>query len=282
MALNIDLVNGAINVYETGEVPRTYFGAIGASGKFYQSGSVDNGIGSVVLYQNNLENISDGDYDDVPISSTSGNGVGAFMNISIVDGSVYGFQRSIPGSGYAIGDTLTIDGDNFVGTGNIIFKVASIQIDSLLIVIGGDDYQVKWSDLIINGQTPSSLSNAAQLLSALFSSLSMPYKSYTAIYTQNGVIGGDPPNLVNILENKITPNQTPTISYINSGIFNLDFGGAVLTTGKTFAICNMWGDDGLSPRPASAYPLNDSSIRIANGSGDDGNYYILVEIRVYN
>ena len=110
----------------------------------------------------------------------------------------------------------------------------------------------------------------------------VPYKSYVAIYTQQDVLGGDPPNLVNILENTINPGITPIISYINPGIFTIDFIGAYLTNGKTFVVCNMWAADGYSPRPASGFPVNDTLVRIANYSGDDANYYIAVEIRVYN
>lgn len=213
MALNIDLVNGAINVYETGKSPRTYFGAIGASGKFYQSGSVDNGIGSVILSQNNSQGLADGDYFDVPISSTSGNGVNAKFFIEIIDGSIVNFNPTIYGNGYAIGDTVTIDASNLGGTGAIIFKVSSIQVDSLLIVIGGDDYQVKWSDLIINGDTPGSLSSASTLLATLFSS-SQTYKVYSALLTQSGI--NNPTAIV--LEN--TLGFTPTWYWSNDGYYS--------------------------------------------------------------
>lgn len=171
MALNIDLVNGAINVYETGEVPRTYFGPIGASGKFYQSGSVDNSIGSIVLLQDNSAGLVDGTYDDTPIYATSGNGVNALLNIEISSGILYNFNLGASGTNYAIGDTITIDATLLGGTGTIVFKITSVAIDSLLIVIGGDDYQVKWSDLIVDGTAATSLSNACLLLLTLFSSL---------------------------------------------------------------------------------------------------------------
>jgi hypothetical protein len=107
------------------------------------------------------------------------------------------------------------------------------------------------------------------------------YRVFTAIYTQQGVIAGDPPALVNILKNTIN-NNTPTISYVASGLFNIDFGGAYLTSGKTFVTCSMWADDASSPRVATGFPMDDTNVRIGNTTGDDGNYYIAVEIRVYN
>jgi hypothetical protein len=278
---NIDLVNGAINVYETEETPRTYFGAIGASGKFYPSGSISRGIGSVDLFENNSQDLVTGDYDGLAIDATSGSGVNATVNI-YVDGDIYFVGVDSAGSGYAIGDTLTIDASLMGGTGSIILKVTSIQVDSLLIVIGGDDYQVPWANLTINGSAATSLTNAIQSLTTLFSSLGSPYKSYTAIYTQNGVTLGDPPSLVQILQNTIRPNITPTISYVSAGIFNIDFGGSYLTTDKTFAICNSWGDDSASPIPSSAFPTGDTNLRFGNDTEYDSSQYILVEVRVYN
>ena len=44
-------------------------------------------------------------------------------------------------------------------------------LDGLLIVIGGDDYQVKWNNLVIAGTSPTSLANAQSLLATLFSTL---------------------------------------------------------------------------------------------------------------
>jgi len=110
----------------------------------------------------------------------------------------------------------------------------------------------------------------------------VPYTVYTAIYTQIGTIQGDPPILVSILENTIRPGITPTIAYINNGLFSLDFGGAYFTNGKTFVMCNMWADDGATPLSSAGYPVDDSNVRIGNTVGNNACQYIAVEIRVYN
>jgi len=112
----------------------------------------------------------------------------------------------------------------------------------------------------------------------------VPYKSYTAIYTQQGTlpIDSEPPLLVNVLENTINPGITPAVGFITDGIFSIDFTGAYLTNGKTFVMCNMWGDNYATPRPASGYPYSDSIVYFGTTGGVNGNNYILIEVRVYN
>ena len=181
MPLNINVVNNAlINVYQTGGTPRSYFGALGASGKFYPSGTTSTVISNVLgtptnlpgfrLMSNTLDNLVDGSYPyQVTSSSLS---PGFYMQIDIVDNLVDTLLVT-PGdtSGYAIGDTITIDGINISGTGQMIFEVTQLEIDGLLIVIGGDFYEVKWYNLVVGGTSPTSLSDAQQLLATLFSTL---------------------------------------------------------------------------------------------------------------
>jgi hypothetical protein len=205
MALNIDLVNGGINVYETGQVPRTYFGAIGASGKIYPSGSVNQGAFTISLLQNNAVGLDDGDYEGYPVNGTSGNGIGVMVNIAISSGAIAGVSIDSPGNGYAIGDTLTVNASAFGGTGSIILRVDSLLIDSILFVVGGDDYQVQWANLVINGTSPTSLSDAITSLSNLLIGVTgQPYKVYTAILNQSG---GNAP-VATVLQNTIHPDLT--------------------------------------------------------------------------
>jgi hypothetical protein len=169
MALNIDIVNSTvINVYETGGVPRSYFGATGASGKFYPSGT----IGQIenTSYNTTIQNAVDGQYDNVNIT-TSGSGTNLFYTVFISGGEVVAFAPSPTSSGFGIGDFITIQGSDFGGTGELILKVTSLIIDGLLIVIGGDFYETKWYNLIVGGTSPQSLSDAQILLATLFSTL---------------------------------------------------------------------------------------------------------------
>jgi hypothetical protein len=118
-------------------------------------------------------------------------------------------------------------------------------------------------------------------LAGIIGGLKPKYKVYTAIYTQFNVTPGFAPDLVNVLENTITPNDTPVISYLGPGRFQITFSSAVLTTGKVFTICNMWGDDNGTPIPCSAVPADTFYITIGNPIGYDTSNYIAVEIRVY-
>jgi hypothetical protein len=222
MALNIDLVNGGINIYETGETPRTYFGAIGASGKIYPSGSVTQGANTISLLQNNAVDLSDGDYEGLSVDGTSGSGIGATVNVYISSGEITGVSIDSPGNGYAIGDTLTVDASVFGGTGSIILKVDSLLIDSILFVVGGDDYQVQWANLLINGTSPANLSDAMTLLSTLLIGVSgQPYKVYTAILNQST---NNAP-VATVLQNTIHPDLT--WGYNASGRYGLSAGGSI-------------------------------------------------------
>jgi hypothetical protein len=171
MALNIDIVNSTvINVYETGEVPRSYFGVLGASGRFYPSGTsgalLINDLSFVVI-SDNTSGLVDGAY-------SSGSGTpNATFDIDVSSGLVTNIDAANYSSvsGYALGDFITIQGSDLGGSGEIVLKVTMLDIDGLLIVIGGDFYEVKWNNLVVGGTSPTSLSNAQSLLATLFSTL---------------------------------------------------------------------------------------------------------------
>lgn len=177
MAFNIDVVNSKIiNVYETDEVPRSYFGATGASGKFYPSGT--NGALliddlSFVVILDNTSGLVDGGYNDI-VGLSNGSGTpNATFNIDVVSGVASSIlvSNSTDTSGFGIGDFITIQGSDLGGSGEIVLKVTTLDIDGLLIVIGGDSYEVKWYNMSIGGTSPTSLSDAQQLLATLFSTL---------------------------------------------------------------------------------------------------------------
>lgn len=184
MALNIDIVNSTIiNVYNTGGVPRSYFGAVGASGKFYPSGTTSTVINTTLgnpsnlpgfrVVSNTLQDLVDNTYL-VDTTSTSVNP--SFTMQVFVSGNVIADSSSLVVSpvnitGYSIGDLVTMQGSDLGGTGTIVFEVTQLEIDGLLIVIGGDFYEVKWYNLIVGGISPQSLSDAQILLATLFSTL---------------------------------------------------------------------------------------------------------------
>jgi hypothetical protein len=177
MALNIDIVNSTvINVYETDGIPRSYFGATGASGRFYPSGTsggllIDNL--SFVVFSDNTTGLVDGGYNDI-LSTSNGSGTpNAIFNIDVISGVASGINISnfADTSGYGMGDFITIQGSDLGGSGEIVLKVTVLDIDGLLIVIGGDFYETKWNNLVVGGTSPTSLSDAQELLATLFSTL---------------------------------------------------------------------------------------------------------------
>lgn len=185
MALNIDIVNSTvINVYETGQVPRSYFGATGASGKFYPSGTTNTVINSIIgspsnlpgfrLVSNTLQDLVDGSYFTIQTTSTSVD-PSFTIQVLVVDNAIAdpnGLSvNPVNISGYSIGDLVTFQGSDLGGTGSITFEVTQLEIDGLLIVIGGDFYEVKWYNLVVGGSSPTSLSDAQILLATLFSTL---------------------------------------------------------------------------------------------------------------
>jgi hypothetical protein len=221
MALNINLVNGGINVYETGETPRTYFGAIGASGKIYPSGSINGELFSGLIISSTLV-VPDDYYTDIPQSSTSGSGINGLFNFGVSSG-VVSYGNIYSGSGYALGDIAYINGSDVIegGSGTLAIKITALALDGILFVVGGDDYQVQWSNLVINGTSPTSLSDAMTLLSNLLIGVTgQPYKVYTAILNQSG---GNAPTAT-VLQNTIHPDLA--WGYNATGRYGISTGGA--------------------------------------------------------
>jgi len=88
MAIEISKSNNVISIATGSDVPRSYFGAYGAAGKFYPNGKDENG--------------------------------------------------------------------DYIG---------------ILLIIGGDSYQLYWDELVIDSSTPTNFSDAMSLLRTLFSNL---------------------------------------------------------------------------------------------------------------
>jgi len=123
-----------------------------------------------------LSNDTSGCTDDIYFvqeqGSTSGMGIGAIFNIVISFGTVSTiydqyFEAGGSGSGYAIGDTMTIYGSDYGGKGSCVIKVEVLVIDGFLINLEKDNYEVKWYNLVINGNSPTSLSDAQSMLAAV-------------------------------------------------------------------------------------------------------------------
>jgi hypothetical protein len=56
------------------------------------------------------------------------------------------------------------------GTSGKFYPIFLSGFDGFLINIGGDSYELKWENLVIDGVSPESLSEAQVLLAALFTS----------------------------------------------------------------------------------------------------------------
>jgi hypothetical protein len=168
MSISINNNNGIIEISQDNSVPKSYFRA---SGKFYPSGTIgglliDNL--SFVVFSDNTTGLVDGGYNDI-LSTSNGSGTpNAIFNIDVISGVASGINISnfADTSGYGMGDFITIQGSDLGGSGEIVLKVTVLDIDGLLIVIGGDFYEVKWYDLVIDGTSPTSLSDAQSLLAA--------------------------------------------------------------------------------------------------------------------
>lgn len=285
MALNINLVNGGINVYETGETPRTYFGAIGASGKIYPSGSINGELFSGSIISSTLV-VPDDYYTDIPQSSTSGSGINGLFNFGVSSG-VVSYGNIYSGSGYAVGDIVYINGSDVIegGSGTLAIKVTSLAIDSILFVVGGDDYQVQWSNLVINGTSPANLSNAMTLLSTLLIGVTgQPYKVYTAIINQSG---GNAPT-ANVLQNTIHPDLI--WSHNSTGNYSLYVSsGDLFSSSKTTTIQGALNPYNSNVQGYIYGSYDDSSTYKVYTISPDGQDYIdgvilnyTIEIRVYN
>lgn len=175
--INLYKTNGVITVGEDTNVPITYYGKGGKSGKFYPvklNGLIPNGVnvrsvnnGYLELISETLDNLTQPVYIQAPSNSTSGTGL--FFDIIPFGGDI--IVDSIGQSGYGIGSLVTVNGSDMEigGTGSIVMRVTNLEINGFLINIGGDNYQAVWENLIIDGTSPTSFSNANDLLLTLFS-----------------------------------------------------------------------------------------------------------------
>lgn len=289
MALNIDLVNGAINVYETGESPKVYFGPAYASGKIYPSGSLKGIIKSFSVVSHNLVDCSDGNYSNILQSSTSGMGVSASFNVDIDGGEFSNIYIDNPtGNSYALGDTITIDGSVFDGSGSIVLKVTELDIDGISIYIDGDNYQVEWDNLIVGGTSPVSLQDAISLLSILFSSLGNTYRVFSFLISQES---NNSPTIT-VLENTmgINPDMLSKSRY-SAGYYSVAFGFEP-NYEKTAVFIGNYTRSAYSP-DISSDTINVSAGWVSNelyisssyspsGLQDDILNYCPIEIRFYN
>lgn len=178
--------NGVITVGEDGNVPITYYGKGGKSGKFYtirQQGSliytniaIDNNPnssdGCLVLLNSTLQQLDPNqNFSDIQ-SISNGNGNGATFIIGADNnGDLYQLVTQTVGEGYKINDIITIQGSSMNGTGIVSLQVLNVTTENFrfLINIGGDNYDVSWQNLVIDGTSPTSFSNANDLLLTLFS-----------------------------------------------------------------------------------------------------------------
>jgi hypothetical protein len=176
MSIAINNNNGIIEVSQDGNVPRSYFGT---SGKFYPvklNGSIPNGVnvrsvnnGYLELISETLDNLTQPVYIQAPSNSTSGTGL--FFDIIPFGGDI--IVDSFGQSGYGIGSLVTVNGSDMEigGTGSIVMRVINLETNGFLINIGEDNYQSIWENLIIDGTSPTSLSDAANQLAILFSTI---------------------------------------------------------------------------------------------------------------
>ena len=262
MSISINNNNGVIEISQDGNVPRSYFGAFG---KFYPSGTIgglliDNL--SFVVFSDNTTGLVDGGYNDI-LSTSNGSGTpNAIFNIDVISGVASGINVSnfADTSGYGMGDFITIQGSDLGGSGEIVLKVTVLDIDGLLIVIGGDFYEVKWYDLIIYGTSPTSLSDAANLL-AIALSPAPPVPPSLSLTVSNNSIFDIPANLSLGVGNftiewgaKMTaddnhprawsigsfPSAAHAVSIENGILYYWANGGIVGSTTLTYSYIGIW------------------------------------------
>lgn len=171
MSISINNNNGIIEVSQTGSVPKSYFKM---SGKLYPSGSVSgqarSTTGVFAIISNDTSGCTDDFYNYQQQGSTSGNGSGATFNIYINGGTIQFVASAQPnltegtGLGYAVGDTMTIYGSDYGGTGSCVVIIEALGIDGFLINFDNDVCDVRFYDLVIGGSSPTSLSEASSLL----------------------------------------------------------------------------------------------------------------------
>jgi len=109
----------------------------------------------------------------------------------------------------------------------------------------------------------------------------LPYKSYTATFTQSGITAP----VATILENNLGGDLTWT--YDGVGIYRISSSG-LFTEGKTTVTCsNLFGDWTIQPYPLFEESTFPNFIKIINVNSDGGEQVNVIEIacieiRVYN
>lgn len=166
MSISINNNYGIIEVSQDGSVLKSYFKT---SGKFFPSGSVSGQATSITgvfpIISNDTSGCIDGLYTFQTQGATSGVGSGISFTVYINGGTIeyVGNNDTIimqgTGSGYAIGDTITIYGSDYGGTGNCVILVNALGIDGFLINFDKDFYDVRYYDLIVQGSSSPDLTN---------------------------------------------------------------------------------------------------------------------------
>ena len=282
MAIEINVVNGIVNISTDGDVPRSYYGAVGASGSVMPMKA--HLLGNVTEYSwVSAQEYLIGNIHTFPIlqDSSSGLGTGAQASFEFTESATPGYTyiSSIVASGtqngkYKIGDSLT-----FTVSGiQINITVKSLEYQRLLIKIGGDFYEVNWFDLVINGTSPTDLTDALILISSAFASVGSPYKIYSALLTQTGA--DDP--VATVLQNTLGNVQWYRD---DKGYYYVYSDDGLFASGKTFVTVSHsnYNSDGTTP-----YYLDGASyiyVMTLDNTWtylDDILHDTSIEIRVYN
>jgi hypothetical protein len=280
MAIEINVVNGIVNISTDGDVPRSYYGAVGASGSVMPMKAHLLGNVTELSWVSAQEYLIGAGIQSTSQASTSGLGGDIDVDILFTQSatSEYCYIESIAivGGGqngkYKIGDSVTFSA---VGDGIIVTAtVKSLEYQRLLIKIGGDFYEVNWFDLLINGTSPTDLSDALSLISSAFASVGSPYKVYSALLTQSG---GSAP-IATILQNTLGD-----LSFEYDGVGYYFINSSSLFTDNKTAI--FFGNTNAGF--IKMYPNNDSqlTIEVLDNSAsffDGGLAGTPIEIRVYN
>ena len=282
MAIEINVVNGIVNISTDGDVPRSYYGAVGASGSV---------MPMKAHLLGNVTELSWVSAQEYPIgaglqggSQTSTSGLGSTIdaNVLFTQSATLGYcyiesieiVGGIQNGKYKIGDTITFTP---MRDAIVTATVKSLEYQRLLIKIGGDFYEVNWFDLVINGTSPTDLNDALSLISSAFASVGSPYKVYSALLTQTG--GDDP--VATVLQNTIGNIQW----YRDGEGFYYAYSESLFATSKTFVtISNSnYNEDGTT-----SFLIDGTSyvyVTTLNTSWEyrDGILHdTSIEIRVYN
>ena len=283
MAIEINVVNGIVNISTDGDVPRSYYGAVGASGSVMPMKAHLLGNVTELSWVSAQEYPRDNGLESGSQTSTSGLGSTIDVEVLFTDAATpnYCYVESITITGgvqngkYKIGDTITFTPMHEVV---VTATVKSLEYQRLLIKIGGDFYEVNWFDLVINGTSPTDLTDALILISSAFASVGSPYKIYSALLTQTGA--DDP--VATVLQNTLGNVQWYRD---DKGYYYVYSDDGLFASGKTFVTVSHsnYNSDGTTP-----YYLDGASyiyVMTLDNTWtylDDILHDTSIEIRVYN